>query len=163
MSVAPYAFELSLFCLVWFYGLSTIVGYLMPNPLLYIKTVPFQEIQFNINTQLKCQKTVLFKTIQFSICTLFRSIWPIDRVLLGTTTRGLSGSGSDDNKRILHILERSGITGASPSDFLVSFTGYLFVESHFSAKMQSLHFTLPANCVIVQSAKCNAGLVFCLF
>ena len=31
-------------CLVWFYGTSTIVGYLMPYPFLYIQTVLFQTI-----------------------------------------------------------------------------------------------------------------------
>ena len=29
--------------LVWFYGTSTIVGYLMPNPFSYIKTVLFSD------------------------------------------------------------------------------------------------------------------------
>ena len=37
--------------LVWFYGTSTIEGYLMPNLFLYIKTVLFQTIQFSISTQ----------------------------------------------------------------------------------------------------------------
>ena len=36
--------------MVWFYGMSTIVGYLMPNPFLYIWTVLFQIIQFSIST-----------------------------------------------------------------------------------------------------------------
>ena len=48
--------------LVWFYGMSTIVGYLMPNLFLYIWIV-------------------LFRTIQFSISTKYSSIWPIDRYL----------------------------------------------------------------------------------
>ena len=34
--------------LVLFYGISTIVGYLIPNLFLYIKTVPFRIIQFSI-------------------------------------------------------------------------------------------------------------------
>ena len=34
---------------VWFYGISTIVGYLMPNPFLYIYTIIFQTIQFIIS------------------------------------------------------------------------------------------------------------------
>ena len=42
--------------LVWFYGISTIVGYLMPILFLYIETVLFQTIQFNIITQFKCKK-----------------------------------------------------------------------------------------------------------
>ena len=42
-----------LFSLVWFwfYGISTIVGYLMPNPFLYKLRVLFQTIQFRISTQ----------------------------------------------------------------------------------------------------------------
>ena len=39
--------------LVWFYGISTIVGYLMPNPFLYISTVLFQTFQFSISMQFK--------------------------------------------------------------------------------------------------------------
>ena len=67
--------------LVWFHGISTIVGYLMPNPFLYILTVMFQAIQFSISivfgyTQLNV-KTVLFQAIQFSISTQFSPIWSI--------------------------------------------------------------------------------------
>ena len=51
------------FGLVWFYGISTIKVYLMPNPFLYNQTVLFQTIQFSISTQFKCQK---FQAIQFS-------------------------------------------------------------------------------------------------
>ena len=47
------------FGLPWFYGISTFVGYLMPNPFLYIYTVLFQTIQFSI------QKQFYFK--QFSL------------------------------------------------------------------------------------------------
>ena len=53
--------------LVWFYGTLTIVGYVMPNPFLYIWTI-------------------LFQTIQLSISTKFSSIWPIDSTLSGATT-----------------------------------------------------------------------------
>ena len=89
--------------LVWFYGISTIVGYLMPNPFLYIKTV-------------------LFQTIQFCISTQFSFIWPIDRTLSGATTLGQSAPGSNGNKGLLHIPQSSSITGASSSDCLVSHT-----------------------------------------
>ena len=60
---------------VW-YGTSTIAGYLMPNPFLYIQTV-------------------LFQTIQFSISIQSNSIRPIDRTLSGATTPEQSGPGSD--------------------------------------------------------------------
>ena len=42
---------LVLFRFVSFYNISIIVGYLMPNPFLYIL---FQTIQLNISTQFKC-------------------------------------------------------------------------------------------------------------
>ena len=47
------------FALVLFYGISTIVGYLMPNPVL------FQTIQFSIVTQFKCQKQFYFRFFSF--------------------------------------------------------------------------------------------------
>ena len=40
---------------VGFYGISTIIGYLMLNSFLCIKTVLFQTIQFSISTRFKCQ------------------------------------------------------------------------------------------------------------
>ena len=45
---------------VWlfgFYGISTFVGYLMPNPFLYL----VQTIQFSISTQFNGQKHFYFK------------------------------------------------------------------------------------------------------
>ena len=39
--------------LVGFYGISTFVGYLTPNPFLY--KFLFQTIQFSMNTQFSCQ------------------------------------------------------------------------------------------------------------
>ena len=114
--------------LVWFYGLSTIVGYLIPNSFLYIQAVPFQTIQFSISTvfvytQLNV-KTILFQTVQFSISTQFSSIWPTDKTLFGATTSSLSGPGIDGNKRVLCIPQSSIITGASTSDCLVSYSGH---------------------------------------
>ena len=48
-------------------------------------------------------QTVLFQTIQFNASNLFaqfkcQTVWPIDRTLLGATTPGQSGPGSDDNE-----------------------------------------------------------------
>ena len=37
--------------LVGFYGISTFIGYLIPNPFLY-KSILFQTVQFSISTQL---------------------------------------------------------------------------------------------------------------
>ena len=127
--------------LVWFYGISTIIGYLMPNPFLYIQTVLFQAVQFSIRTQFSsiwpinrtlsgvttpgqsgCLvwfygistiigylmpnpflyiQTVLFQAVQFSIRTQFSSIWPINRTLSGVTTPGQSGCGSNGNEGLL--------------------------------------------------------------
>ena len=71
-------------------------------------------------------QTVLFQTSQFCISCLFvdmsnHSIWPIDRTLLGATTPGQSGPGSNGNKGVLRIPQSSSITGTSPSDCLVSY------------------------------------------
>ena len=49
--------------LVWFvgfYGISTFVGYLTPNPFL-CKSVLFKTIQFSISTQFNGQKHFYFK------------------------------------------------------------------------------------------------------
>ena len=97
----------------------------MQNPFLSVKAVLFQTIQFSIiivfvYTQLNV-KTVPFQTIPFSISTQFRSIWPIDRTLLGAITPDQSGPGSDDNEGILRIPQSSSITGTSPSVCLVSY------------------------------------------
>ena len=48
------------------------------------------------------------------------SIGHIDRTLLGTTTPGQSGPGTDGNEGLLCIPQKSSITGASPSDCFVS-------------------------------------------
>ena len=58
-----------------------------------------------------------------------RSIWPIDRTLSGANTPGQSGPGSDGYEVVLHIPKSSNITGASPSDCLVSYPGHSVGES----------------------------------
>ena len=78
---------------VWFglvYGISTIVGYLMLNPFLYIETV-------------------LFQTIQFSISTQFSSIWPIDRTLSGVTILGQVDLGVMAIKRYFTLPKASAL------------------------------------------------------
>ena len=54
-------------CLVWFYGIATIVGYLMPNSVFTYVFNKWLVNTFRRYTQLNDQ-TVLFVTIQFSIC-----------------------------------------------------------------------------------------------
>ena len=68
-----------------------------------LKTILFQENQFNISTQFKCQKQFYFK--QF-------------RILSGVTTPGQSGPGSHSNEKALHIPQSSRMSGASSSDCL---------------------------------------------
>ena len=48
------------------------------------------------------------------------SSWPIDKTLSSTTSPDQSGLGSNGNEEVLHILQ-SFNTGASPSDYLVSY------------------------------------------
>ena len=71
-------------------------------------------------------KTLLFQTIQFSISKKFISVWPIDRTLSCAITPKQSGLGSDGNKGVLCIPQSSSITGTSPLDCLVSYTGHSF-------------------------------------
>ena len=79
------------------------------------------------------------------------SIWPIDRTLSAATTTDQSGPGSNGNEQVLHILQSSK-TAALPSNSLMSYPGYLLMESYPSAEMQSVYSTAPANwaeCVFV--------------
>ena len=104
-----YLFAHIWFGLVWFYGISNIKGYLMPNTFLYVYTVLSQTIQFKhqyrffVYTQLNV-KAVLFLTIQLSISTLFSSIWSIDRTLSGVTTQVLRGVVIDGNTTTSHMI-----------------------------------------------------------
>ena len=91
-------------------------------------------------------KTVLFQVIRFSIKTV--STWPIYRTPTDATTPGHSGPESDDNKRVLDILQSSK-TGTSLSDCLVSYPGHLF--SYASSKMLSVYSTAPTDWVTEHS------------
>ena len=91
------------FGLVGFYGLPTLVGYSMPNPL-YIYTHIYNLLKHFENNILKqawalfCTQLQYFKycyitvTIyhQSFVCTQISSIWPIYGTLSGTTTLGQS-------------------------------------------------------------------------
>ena len=50
-------------------------------------------------------------------------ICPIDKIISGAITPGQSVPGSDGNEGVLRIPQSSSITGASPSDCLVSCPG----------------------------------------
>ena len=45
----------------WLYGISTFIGYLMPNSFSYNESVLFQKIQFSISTLFKMSKEFYFK------------------------------------------------------------------------------------------------------
>ena len=61
----------------------------------------------------------------------FSFIWPIDKTLLGATTPGQSGPGSNGNEEVLHIPQSFSITKTSPSDCLVSYPGHLLGKLPF--------------------------------
>ena len=64
--------------------------------------------------------------------------------LSGATTLGQSGPGSDGNEGVLCTSQSSCITGTSPSDCLVSYTGHsLGGGSYPSAEVQSVYYTAP--------------------
>ena len=104
-----------------------------------LKTFLFQAIQFSqtiliqtiwlsisivfVHTELHV-KTFQFKKNQFSIRTQFSSIWPIDKTLSGVTNPGQSGPRSDGSDGVLRIPQSSSLTGASPSEILVSYPGH---------------------------------------
>ena len=102
---------------VFFHSLSNLFGSF--NAELNFKQFSLVYFFFFVYTQLNV-KTANVK-IQFSVSTQFTSIWPIDRTLLGVTTPGQSGLGSDGNEGVLYIFQSASITGASPSDCLVSY------------------------------------------
>ena len=117
--------DLVWFGLVWFYGTSSIVVYLIPNPFSHILTV-------------------LFQTIPFSISTHFSSVWPIDRILSGATTPGQWGPRSDGNEGLLHILQ-SFRDEVSPPDGLISYPRHSLGEFYFSGEMLSVYFSVPVD------------------
>ena len=71
------------------------------------------------------------------------SIRPINETLLGDTTPGQSGPGSNGNKRILYI-PQSSRTGASSSDCFVSYQDTRWLGE---VKMQLAYSTALANLV----------------
>ena len=58
------------------------------------------------------------------------------------TTPSQSGPESDGIEGVLHIPQSSNITGASPSDSLMSYLGHLLGESYSFAEVQSAYSTV---------------------
>ena len=63
----------------------------------------------------------------------------MERTLPVATTPGQSGTGSDGNEEILCIHQNSCITGTSPSESLMSYSGQSLREACPSAKKQAIH------------------------
>ena len=120
------------FFLFWFYGISIFVGYLIPNPFLYVWTVLFQTIRFGISTVFFYLHTWKLKTVLFQTIQLI-SLWAKE------------DQGSMAIKGVLHIPQSSCITEASPSYCLVSYLGHLLGESCSSAETQSVYSADPAD------------------
>ena len=70
------------------------------------------------------------------------SVRPMDRTLLGATTPGLGGPGSDGNEGVPRVLQSSSITEFSPP---VSYPGQSLGESHLSAETQSVYSATPSD------------------
>ena len=56
-----------------------------------------------------------------------------------------SGPRSDDNEGVLHIPQRSSITGTSQSDGFVPYPGHSFGVSYPSAEKPSVYSAAPAD------------------
>ena len=70
------------------------------------------------------------------------SIWPRNKTLSDTTIP----DRSDGNEGVLRIPQSSSITGVSPSDCLMSYTGpSLLKESCPSVAMQSVYSSVPTD------------------
>ena len=70
------------------------------------------------------------------ICRFKCQLYLTHRALSGAPIPGQSQPGNDDNRWVLHIPQSVSITGASPSDCLVSYSGHSFGESHPLVKIQ---------------------------
>ena len=69
--------------------------------------------------------------------------------LLGATTPGQSGPGSNGNEGVLHTPQTSSITGTSPSDMTPSVISRTLVGgSYLSVKKRSVYSTAPADWAI---------------
>ena len=65
--------------------------------------------------------------------------------LSSATTLGQNGPVCDCNEGVLHIPQSFSITGASPSDCLVLYSGHSLGKSYPSAEMQLVYSTAPTD------------------
>ena len=82
----------SLVWFVWFYGISTFVGYLTPNPFLCKQFVLLKAVKFSMSTQFNCQKHFHFK--------LFKQLYVIIQLRVNTVL--MSKNSSIWNNSIKH-------------------------------------------------------------
>ena len=73
------------------------------------------------------------------------SIWSIDKTLSDATMPDQSGPGSNGNEEVFCIPQSLNITGASPSDCLVSSAGHSLGEFYPSAEMQLVYSASAAD------------------
>ena len=77
---------------------------------------------------------------------------------------GQSGPGNNGNKGVLRIPQSSSITGTSPSDCLVSYTGHSLGGSYPSVEVQSVYSTAPVDwasvCVYVCMCVCVCVCIY---
>ena len=74
------------------------------------------------------------------------SIWSIDRTLSCATTPGQNEPGRDGNEGVLYIPQSSSITGALPSDCLVSYLEYSLGKFYSCPwEIESVYSTAPAD------------------
>ena len=97
----------------------------------------FYSKQFSAHFE--CKNSELFK-LRFS------SIWPIDMTLSGATTLSQSGPENNANEGVLCIPQSYIISGTSPFDSLVSYSGNSLVGGCYSStEKQSVYSTAPVN------------------
>ena len=80
---------------IGFYGISTFVGYLMPNPFLS-KSVLFKTIQFSISTQFNGPKHFYFK--------LFKQLYEIIQLSVNIVLMSKNSSISNNSVKHKHVV-----------------------------------------------------------
>ena len=110
--------------LVWFYGILTIVSYLMLNPIYsYILDIygsnSYRDFELSCVSMsirhMQCKKAILYWQWSVYVTPETGRRFYIYSTLTGTITKSQSGSGSNGNKGVLHI-PQSFLNGTSSLD-----------------------------------------------
>ena len=126
--------------LVSCYGISTIVGYFMPD---FLYTYILNIYGLDWLSEPQDDHRPRSEMVRRSWCNgqargyrhktfLF---WSIDWALSGAITLDRNEPGRDGNEKVFHIPRNFGINGASPSDCLMLYIGHSLRESHPSIEM----------------------------